>query len=937
MTTHFSVIRAIETIMGLQPKSGSLNEIGGFYPPHAPSDGAETVFVADYRNFLAASPQLSAFTTLWGVSNDCTPTDTDSLFKQLEGTRCIVLVESPPAQAAEILHHPNKTEYAKHLRAADWALAYCARLTKAGATAKTVTAPMVIVLDLYSTGDSDAAESFNTAGLSCLKVFSARSGVHHIDAFITALQSASGPQKAKVETKDIKRLTRQWLSSLADASGDDDEIGRSHYLNNLLGPLALAVGLEPVGQSNGLRQWVAASLPGENDCHVPGRRALMNALEWSGRGNQKEVKKPELASLPILNRELRVLVLDDQIEDGWVPILAEALGISEIDKEGIDTTGDAFAKIATNASTGISLWVNKDPDNMLSILEQKEHFKAGWPNPLRFTGTPGDKSEPEFDEILLLDLRLFANQGGPTSLSPVQLAFESRLRNALSLAESWGDDPHDPKRLTGLARLIIQRDYTYPVVIWSSTGQRHIIDSLREYENIETGLRKPKFDTYGHGAEEFLQSFADTLSTAQQMNKARHWMHTSIIHPFCVQAENPLFRRVQEQVGKFELSTVFIYLDESNGHEDKNFKQGGVAVIVSCNHGTWTDRSHLIVNTFVDKEISLRNRNGEACSVAISSNLKEDYFKWQDANNLGDKRNAVVYYDYISSILDRNDTHCGITCVPVAVLDMVQQGNMKIDARNIGGIQRMLAGIVASISNVKKKIDIKLDVDGRRIPLVFGADGQFDHEWWYDIEELETIKTINKTQKFQGTAIAYNANGDWFPPFATAFSLQKKRRGASKVMSSSVQPVVVHGVVATVLQRLQKKYSLTFVGAKSTHYGEGTYTKVLRNIADFMPRFAYKMQVPTTLDCEFLSPQLLLSHKQDNFPSIADRLLDVLFSTAADQATERTLIQIAEILGPSNPPPQINSFESIAITRLYSEIEPRLSNTAFWNLARLLP
>lgn len=965
MTTHFPVIRAIEIIMGLQPGSGSLQDMGGFYPAQADGNGAGNVFVADYRNFLgvASSHQPSAFATFWGVTNDCTPTDTDSLFKQLEHTRCIVLIESPPAQAEGISRHPSKTEYAKHLRAADWALAYCARLAKGAAAiaTKTVAAPMVIVLDLYGAGDSDAAESFNIAGLSCLKVFSARNGLHHIDAFTTAIQKAKEFKNVTVKTEDIKRLTRQWSSSLADASGDDDEIGRSHYLNNLLGPLALAVGLEPVGQLNGLRQWVTKSIPRVEDCDVAGRRALMNALEWNGRGSQKpdanldlSSKKLNLASLPIPGRELRVLVLDDQIEDGWAPIIAHALGMLEIDKDEIEPSHDAFEKIATNIDANISLWITNDPNNMLKILEQKEDYKPGFPDQLRFTEPyPGDQ-DTNFDEILMLDLRLFADQGRKSSLSQYQMAFEARLQKALAPKENWNDDPHDPQRLTGLARLVAQRDYTYPVVIWSSTGQRHIIDSLSEYKNIETGLRKPKFDTYGHKSEEFLHSFAEALRTAQGMNRSRHWMNQSLVVPHVKQVKNELFTRIQNQVSAFKNSTVFIFFDESGrAMKGAAFKQGGLAIVVSSNEDAWEKNLQKLQQLLQQKKIELQDTSGRLVeNISIEADLKKPYFKSASHPNMA-KKNAITYYANVEKFLNCIDHNkLSAICIPVALLDLESPYEMKIDARNIEGLQRLTLGAIAAVTDGKKIIQIRLEVDGRRIPLsqVYASGINSNNNLWHDEKDLRRIreshtvacKELVQMEGHPPATINYTVGGDWFPPdYSSNFSLKKSNNweGAPgvEIMSSSVQSIVVHGVVAAVLNRCGAKLKVQFVGAKSTHHGTTIETKVMRNIGDFVPRFAYPMNKPEALDESFLKSEFIVSHVQNGFSSKADRLLDVFFSNSADVRAERALIQIAEILGRSNAAPQINSFESIAITRLYSEIEPILSDKAFWNLAQLLP
>lgn len=944
MTTHFPVIRAIESIMGLRPCSGSLQDMGGFYPAQADGNGAGNVFVADYRNFLgvAGSHQPSAFATFWGVTNDCTPTDTDSLFKRLEHTRCIVLIESPPAQAEGISRHPSKTEYAKHLRAADWALAYCARLAKGAATiaTKTVAAPMVIVLDLYGAGDSDAAESFNVAGLSCLKVFSARNGLHHIDAFTTAIQKANEFKNVTVKTEDIKRLTRQWSSSLADASGDDDEIGRSHYLNNLLGPLALAVGLEPVGQLNGLRQWVTKSVAVGEDCDVAGRRALMNALEWNGRGSHKpdanlnlSSKKLNLASLPIPGRELRVLVLDDQIEHGWVPIIAHALGVP-VPPAPVLLAG-SFAKIGSNGA--LSLWVSKDPNSVKEDLNKKNGYRTGLPKYLRFTGTVSDDVEPSFDEILLLDLRLFGKQAASAAIGDAQKAFETWVKKNLNdQAEKWiENDQHGRNRLTALPRLISKRDYTYPVVIWSSTGQRHIIDSLREYKNIETGLRKPKFDTYGHDAAEFLSSFSEALTTAQRMNEARHWLSQSLAVPHSTQATNALFKGIQDQVSEFSHSTVYIFLDESGTDDKAEFKQGGLAIVVSSDEIDWQKHLDDLSAIWVDKKINLKNKRGNLIrNIPIASELKSEYFK----GGSHAKANAITFYSEVkNSLLNASRDATKACLLPVALLDQGTNFGMLIDARNIAGIERLVLGVVATIVDCKKHLDVHLAVDSRRVPLNVSFDAEFEKMYspWFDVDQVVGIKKIYD----DSIKIEHFHSSSWNPTTRSDLSLQIKHDKSPQVsiMSSSVPPVVVHGVATSVLSRVNSKFKVSFVHAKSTYPGGSAAACVMRNVGDFVPRFAYPLCNPNALDDSFLTDESIVSHVQNSFSSKADRLLDVFFSKSPDLTAERALIQIAEILGRSNPAPQINSFESIAITRLYSEIEPVLRDAAFWNLARLLP
>lgn len=217
---------------------------------------------------------------------------------------------------------------------------------------------------------------------------------------------------------------------------------------------------------------------------------------------------------------LRILLLDDQWNVGWLEWLCSAFGekaqfyVSSSPHWLLETLKGSLEALTKSASSDL-------------------RFKlALWPNDAGGSGS---------DEILFLDLRLFQGDYQEEVLFFKKLIalyrqFEGRKKivfawppvgqEELNRLDKWCDNPDRSANqkdhfaaLTLLPRLLSLMDFSYPIVIFSSTGQAEIYEHLKPYRNILTSFSKPRFFA---GVEEGLAGRAraqliQVVQTAQRI------------------------------------------------------------------------------------------------------------------------------------------------------------------------------------------------------------------------------------------------------------------------------------------------------------------------------------------------------------------------------------------------------------------------------------
>jgi hypothetical protein len=284
--------------------------------------------------------------------------------------------------------------------------------------------------------------------------------------------------------EDMSEYLDTWRIGLAVSNSRKTH----HYLNNLLGPIALAAGIKDDSTRRNVLAW-----------HKDKRQnlaaaALMRALEWGTNDLDANYADKIIAlnKIDSRNKELRILILDDQIYDGWIPIFSHVLGLCQIDHDmcSAELQFTCCGERRVNHRRVLSLWIATSPDAVLGQLYNGPKIGT-----LYFTEST---TRETFDEMLFLDLRLYSND------QDKERAFFERLdpqncKPPSNLPKNNTESNAYLEKLTSLAKLISIIDFTYPMAIWSSTGQRRVVEAFKDYHNIYSGLEKPRFDAYSNG------------------------------------------------------------------------------------------------------------------------------------------------------------------------------------------------------------------------------------------------------------------------------------------------------------------------------------------------------------------------------------------------------------------------------------------------------
>lgn len=506
------------------------------------------VNVFDYRR------DREHFLNLWGLSGsenevNAIAADAEKMLKELSGMRKILLIE-----ASDISVIPTDV-FGKHVGALQWALIVQNALAL---NYLSVSVPEIAILDISSSTKANKEIRNGICYFTC--------DPQDLDNLVNWMLIA--PQETQL-SGDICEHVQAWKIGLALSNTRNDH----HYLNNLLGPIALAAGVK---KSDEVRKAVL-------ECHATEQRtaaaALMRALELGSAGSTcgPAVKALSLEKMGSRERELRILILDDQINEGWIPIFSFLFDLNLV-HDGQFSTENQFSCCAERRvgdKRVLSLWIATTPDAILGKLRN-----GPLPCGLLFTNAA---VEDDFDEILLLDLRLHSNhqESETRFLDEVdKLLYPQR-------SEEWDGHAAETnaylEKLTGLARLISSIDYSYPVVVWSSTGQRRVVEALKKCHNVYTGLEKPRFDAYSSGVA--INDLASDLSRAIDFSlrllNGRYWLQR--INKFVAAIPS-----TDHEPDGSDVTRIEIYIDERTIDKEidsaKPLWLGGIALIYSGNN-----------------------------------------------------------------------------------------------------------------------------------------------------------------------------------------------------------------------------------------------------------------------------------------------------------------------------------------------------------------
>lgn len=342
------------------------------------------------------------------------------------------------------------------------------------------------------------------------------------------------------------RAIRHNLTEVADEHGPD-----RHAISNIIAPQIL------LGDDS------QASL------HAWALLKLLRACDLAPRHHLQ----PEPQPVP---RGVKLFLCDDQAQHGWQRWLESLFGAGSV---------TAFS----------------DPNAILDDLYQqlnatKDPQTNEWPTDLRFSlRLPGYDADEQ--PILLLDLRLFSADHGRERrfyrerLLPLVEHFTDQQNSAWdkftfppnSLAarakvavENGSLVPESDEHrevLTWLPRILALTDMSLPIVLFSSTGRREVVQSLSGYENIITDFEKPRFFG-GVPSSDIAAEAIDRITTAV---KKGFWISTgrASVQDLVLSDCSALDEMRQEFAQK---TVIEIYHDESSSVGSAGFRVANVVL-----------------------------------------------------------------------------------------------------------------------------------------------------------------------------------------------------------------------------------------------------------------------------------------------------------------------------------------------------------------------
>jgi len=390
--------------------------------------------------------------------------------------------------------------------------------------------------------------------------------------FICTLLDGFPTMKASFDNKkqpDMNFMRNLWSARLTRPSVAGDH----HALANLIGPLLLT-GTDVHPHVKKLRNLTEAIglLPKSE----PKSGAWINLSEWVSK---------------LGGKALNLILIDDMWwHAGWGKMLCSVVGATYVEPNNVENeTGPV--KIGSTPDGKVVVKASSSADWILEKLERASTTDQ------RFSFFLD--SEENTLEILFLDLRLFTGK----NIKEEALFFEKLSRVAVKFKEDgnknlpWpgfitkkaGDvkevegwitlaknteDPSGEREkdayiaaLTILPRLLALTDMSLPIVLFSSTGKRDIIEKLKHYGNIITDFDKPKFtvDIPVDIAEQSRGKFQEAMRKALDLCRARLFIDT-------IRSVSPI-KRPDKKYSHFE-----IYIDESGEPEKGHFVVGGLLV-----------------------------------------------------------------------------------------------------------------------------------------------------------------------------------------------------------------------------------------------------------------------------------------------------------------------------------------------------------------------
>lgn len=369
------------------------------------------------------------------------------------------------------------------------------------------------------------------------------------------------------------------------AKDDKKQKDEHHAIANLVGPLLLLRNPPATGHREALRQLLVAA----------GRAPEVPAT------SEGDLSLSLLTDIQAM-APLRLVLLDDQWHHGWAEWVSELLCLTwdETAAKPLRTAPSTQpVQVAATGDLRVTLWVAHEPKWLMERV--KEGHKKSLPGAtdarFRLRLTRGDG---EFSEILLLDLRLFLRGEAAAKEFARGLVAEAHrfvsggawptfTKDELARVDSWVNGGPQVDRatiLTLLPRLLAQTDLSLPIVLFSSTGLRDVVERLKGYESVITEFSKPRLlGEAAAVAENIRTAFALALREALSLLRGRRCVAACLPQP-TADAET------KDQDPPTRYTHASLYLDESAPQDESSLTVGGLlALYCNAKHESALDKA----------------------------------------------------------------------------------------------------------------------------------------------------------------------------------------------------------------------------------------------------------------------------------------------------------------------------------------------------------
>jgi hypothetical protein len=298
--------------------------------------------------------------------------------------------------------------------------------------------------------------------------------------------------------------------------------GDRHTVANLIGPLILAQGFSSKQQRDRI---VKAITEGS-----PLRNALAQLVYATGLASPVIVQGGSLSGLLQAGKpgklgrsnNLKFILIDDQYASGFHHVLTGLIFGDKYNPNEAPRNIEPWERGFPNCG---SIKCYCQAEALLNILSQSPAI-TDW-------DTPRKLNLPDNGDILLLDLRLWLEddqkQGFFDALKNVctHLDVKALCRKDSSFKQAFeavnGKEPNETAALVLLPLLLSYYDPSLPIVLFSSTHQRAVIEMVAHRPNIITDFSKPLLGNYVKITEagDFLKDLRVALEKAIKLHEER--------------------------------------------------------------------------------------------------------------------------------------------------------------------------------------------------------------------------------------------------------------------------------------------------------------------------------------------------------------------------------------------------------------------------------